>query len=68
MWELFTAAVTVPVIAKGLLVIGVIGEGMAPVYVAKAEITRAPGAPYVLMIHVSSLLMFLRVIEIIISM
>lgn len=68
MWELFTAAVTVPVIAKGLLVIGVIGEGMAPVYVAKAEITRAPGAPYVLMIHVSSLLMFLRVVEIVISM
>jgi len=68
LWEIFTPAVTVPVIAKALLVIGVIGEGMAPVYVAKAEITRAPGAPYVLMIHVSSLLMFLRVVEIIISM
>ncbi|MBN1432174.1 MAG: hypothetical protein JW931_05335 [Methanomicrobiaceae archaeon] len=68
LWEIFTPAVSVPVIAKALLVIGVIGEGMAPVYVAKAEITRAPGAPYVLMIHVSSLLMFLRVVEIIISM
>jgi len=49
------------------LVLGVIGEGMAPFYIAKAEITRAPGAPYVLMIHVSSLLIFLRVIEIILT-
>ena len=68
LWEIYSPAVTIPVIAKALLVIGVIGEGMAPVYVAKAEITRAPGAPYVLMIHVSSLVMFLRVVEIIISM
>ena len=68
MWILFTPAVAVPLAAKLMLVIGVIAEGMAPVYVAKAEITRAPGAPYILMVHVSSLVLFLRVIEIVISM
>lgn len=68
MWELFGTAIAVPFIAKAFLVLGVMGEGMAPFYVAKAEITRAPGAPYVLMIHVSSLLLFLRVVEIVLSM
>jgi energy-converting hydrogenase A subunit H len=55
----------VPLIAKALLVIGVIGEGMAPFYAAKAEMFRAPGAPYVIMCSLSSLLIFLRVIEVI---
>ncbi len=68
MWVLFTEAVTVPLIAKILLLVGVMGEGMAPFFIGKAEITRAPGAPYVLMIHVSSLLIFLRVVEILLSM
>ncbi|NYT06385.1 MAG: hypothetical protein GKC04_08505 [Methanomicrobiales archaeon] len=68
MWELFGPAIAVPLIAKAFLILGVMGEGMAPFYVAKAEITRAPGAPYVLMIHVSSLLLFLRVTEIVLSM
>jgi len=66
-WELAKDAVMVPFIAKAFLVLGVMGEGMAPFYVAKAEITRAQGAPYILMIHVSSLLIFLRVIEIVIT-
>jgi energy-converting hydrogenase A subunit H len=57
----------VPVIAKLLLLAGVLGEGMAPFYIGKAEITRAPGAPYILMIHVSSLLLFLRAIEILLT-
>ena len=35
----------VPLIAKAMLVIGVIGEGMAPFYAAKAEMFRAPGIP-----------------------
>jgi len=68
MWELFGGAVAVPLIAKAFLVIGVMGEGMAPFYIAKAEITRAQGAPFILMVHVSSLLLFLRVMEIVISM
>lgn len=62
-WELAGAA-AVPFIAKLLILIGVLGEGMAPFYIGKAEITRAPGAPYILIIHVSSLLLFLRVVEI----
>lgn len=62
-WELAGVA-AVPVIAKLLILLGVLGEGMAPFYIGKAEITRAPGAPYILMIHVSSLLLFLRAIEI----
>lgn len=60
-------AITVALIAKVLLIIGVMGEGMAPFYVSKAEITRAQGAPYILMIHVCSLIIFLRVIEIVIT-
>ena len=68
MWELFGGAVAVPLIAKAFLVLGVMGEGMAPFYIAKAEITRAQGAPFILMVHVSSLLLFLRVMEIVISM
>ncbi len=55
----------VPLIAKALLVIGVIGEGMAPFYAAKAEMFRAPGAPYVIMCSLSSLLIFLRVVEVV---
>ncbi|ABN06741.1 membrane protein-like protein [Methanocorpusculum labreanum Z] len=65
-WEL-AATGGVPVIAKLLLLIGVLGEGMAPFYIGKAEITRASGAPYILMIHVSSLLLFLRVVEILLT-
>ncbi|MDV0443336.1 hypothetical protein [Methanorbis rubei] len=71
-WELATAAeatagISVPIVAKLLLLVGVLGEGMAPFYIGKAEITRAPGAPYILMIHVSSLLLFLRVVEILLT-
>jgi len=55
----------VPLIGKAMLVIGVIGEGMAPFYAAKAEMFRAPGAPYVIMCSLSSLLIFLRVVEVV---
>jgi energy-converting hydrogenase A subunit H len=63
LWNVSTPAV--PVIVKALLVLGVMGEGMAPFYAAKAEMFRAPGAPYVIMCSLSSLLIFLRVIEIV---
>lgn len=63
-WTLAGAGL-VPLVAKALLVLGVMGEGIAPLYIGKAEIIRAQGAPFVLMIHFSSLLLFLRVIEII---
>jgi len=59
------ATLAVPLIVKALLVIGVMGEGMAPFYAAKAEMFRAPGAPYVIMCSLSSLLIFLRVIEVV---
>jgi energy-converting hydrogenase A subunit H len=55
----------VPLVAKAMLVIGVVGEGMAPFYAAKAEMFRAPGAPYVIMCSLSSLLIFLRVVEVV---
>ncbi len=57
----------VPLAAKIFLVFGVFGEGMAPFYIGKSEMIRAPGAPYVLMIHVSSLLIFLRIVEIVLT-
>jgi energy-converting hydrogenase A subunit H len=57
----------VPLVARLLLTLGVIGEGMAPFYAAKAEMFRAPGAPYVIMCSLSSLLIFLRVVEIVIT-
>lgn len=66
-WELSAIAPAMPWIAKSLLLVGVMGEGIAPFYAAKAELFRAPGAPYVIMIHVSSLLMFLRVVEIMLT-
>ncbi len=56
-----------PLVARLLILVGVLGEGMAPFYIGKAEITRAPGAPYILMIHVSSLLLFLRAVEILLT-
>ncbi|MBP1929252.1 energy-converting hydrogenase A subunit H [Methanolinea mesophila] len=57
----------VPLAVKALITLGVMGEGMAPFYAAKAEMFRAPGAPYVIMCSLSSLLIFLRVIEIVLT-
>jgi energy-converting hydrogenase A subunit H len=66
MVELWSSAtLSVPLVVKALLVLGVMGEGMAPFYAAKAEMFRAPGAPYVIMCSLSSLLIFLRVIEVV---
>ena len=64
---LAAGGVAVPLVAKILLVLGVVGEGMAPFYAAKAEMFRAPGAPYVIMCSLSSLLIFLRIVEIVIT-
>jgi energy-converting hydrogenase A subunit H len=63
LWKVTTPPV--PAIVRAFLVLGVMGEGMAPFYAAKAEMFRAPGAPYVIMCSLSSLLIFLRVIEIV---
>jgi energy-converting hydrogenase A subunit H len=56
-----------PFITRAALVLGVMGEGMAPFYAAKAEMFRAPGAPYVIMCSFSSLLIFLRVVEVVLT-
>lgn len=67
-WELAAGStLAAPLVAKLLILVGVLGEGMAPFYIGKAEITRAPGAPYILMIHVSSLLLFLRAVELLLT-
>jgi len=53
---------------KILYAVGMIGEtGIAPFYAAKAEMFRAPGAPYILMIHLSSLLVIVRTVEILLT-
>ncbi|WP_459201296.1 proton-conducting transporter transmembrane domain-containing protein [Methanococcus sp. CF] len=53
---------------KILYAVGMIGEtGVAPFYAAKAEMFRAPGAPYILMIHLSSLLVIVRTVEILLT-
>ncbi len=53
---------------KVLYAVGMVGEtGIAPFYAAKAEMFRAPGAPYILMIHLSSLLIIIRTAEILLN-
>ena len=48
-----------------LLFLGVAGEtGVAPFFATKAEMFRTPGSPFLLIIHLSSLLVIVRVIEI----
>lgn len=48
-----------------LLLIGVAGEtGIAPFFATKAEMFRTPGSPFILIIHLSSLFMIIRAIEI----
>jgi len=53
---------------KIIYAVGMVGEtGIAPFYAAKAEMFRAPGAPYILMIHLSSLLIIVRTAEILLT-
>ena len=48
-----------------LLIMGVAGEtGIAPFYATKAEMFRTPGSPFLVIIHLSSLLVIVRLIEI----
>ncbi|GAB6056697.1 proton-conducting transporter membrane subunit [Methanobacterium movens] len=51
--------------ASVLLILGIAGEtGIAPFYATKAEMFRTPGSPFILIIHLSSLLVIVRAIEI----
>jgi len=66
LFELANSAVT-PMVTFGsiLLILGVAGEtGIAPFYATKAEMFRTPGSPFLVIIHLSSLLVIVRVIEI----
>jgi energy-converting hydrogenase A subunit H len=52
-------------IGRLLLLIGAVGEGaLAPFFATKVEMIRAKGAPYINMMHLSSLMVFTRLIEI----
>jgi energy-converting hydrogenase A subunit H len=58
---------TTPMMLLGsiLIFVGVAGEtGVAPFFATKAEMFRTPGSPFLLIIHLSSLLVIVRVIEI----
>jgi len=51
--------------SRTLLLIGAIGEGaLAPFFATKVEMIRAKGSPYINMMHLSSLMVFTRVIEV----
>ncbi len=53
------------IFATLLLLMGVVGEtGVAPFYATKAEMFRTPGSPFILIIHLSSLLVIVRAIEV----
>ena len=48
-----------------LMLVGVAGEsGIAPFYASKAEMFRTPGSPFILIIHLSSLFIIVRFVEI----
>jgi len=53
------------IFATLLILMGVVGEtGVAPFYATKAEMFRTPGSPFILIIHLSSLLVIVRAIEV----
>ncbi|AXV36761.1 MAG: hypothetical protein CIT01_00390 [Methanobacterium sp. BRmetb2] len=67
LFQLSQMAVTPAMVtfASILLLLGVAGEtGVAPFYATKAEMFRTPGSPFILIIHLSSLLVIVRTIEI----
>ena len=65
--QINSLAFTTPMMLLGsiLIFIGVAGEtGVAPFFATKAEMFRTPGSPFLLIIHLSSLLIIVRAIEI----
>jgi len=66
LFQLSTTPVTPMVtFASVLLLMGIAGEtGIAPFYATKAEMFRTPGSPFLVIIHLSSLLVIVRAIEI----
>ncbi|KZX16589.1 hydrogenase subunit F [Methanobrevibacter cuticularis] len=67
LFELASMATATPMMIFGslLLLMGVAGEtGIAPFFATKAEMFRTPGSPFILIIHLSSLFVIIRTIEI----
>ncbi|MBX7076555.1 MAG: hypothetical protein K1X33_04505 [Methanobacteriaceae archaeon] len=65
--EIAKMTYTTPMMMFGaiLLFIGICGEtGIAPFFATKAEMFRTPGSPFILIIHLSSLFIMIRAIEI----
>lgn len=61
-----TAATPMIIFGLALMIIGVAGEtGIAPFFATKAEMFRTAGSPFLLIIHLSSLAIVIRFIEII---
>ena len=62
-----SSAMVTPMMIFGalLLLIGVAGEtGIAPFFATKAEMFRTPGSPFLLIIHLSSLMVILKAVEV----
>lgn len=67
LFELSNLGLATPMVqfASILLLMGIAGEtGIAPFYATKAEMFRTPGSPFLVIIHLSSLLVIIRAIEI----
>ncbi|MDO5850363.1 MAG: hypothetical protein Q4P14_04030 [Methanobacteriaceae archaeon] len=48
-----------------MMLVGIAGEsGIAPFFASKAEMFRTPGSPFILIIHLSSLFIIVRAVEI----
>jgi energy-converting hydrogenase A subunit H len=60
-----TTTTSMTVFGALLLLIGILGEsGVAPFFATKAEMFRTPGSPFLVIIHLSSLFVVIRAIEI----
>ena len=66
LFELQTLPLNAMVVFGALMMlVGVAGEsGIAPFYASKAEMFRTPGSPFILIIHLSSLFIIVRFVEI----
>ena len=67
LFELAKSQFVTPMMQFGsiLLLMGIAGEtGIAPFYATKAEMFRTAGSPFLVIIHLSSLLVIIRAIEI----
>ena len=66
LFELQTLPLNAMVVFGALMMlVGVAGEsGIAPFYASKAEMFRTPGSPFILIIHLSSLFIIVRFVDI----